>query len=191
MGEQLKYKTVLDFNDEQIKLIALTYANTNYNYASSAIATEFSRDGEYAIKPRTILKVIQKAIRTALVSEDVAKKIRDKAVHNSAKYGNQNAIDKTYDSYTQLILQRREYIANGGKKTRKVTTTSSTISPEEFEKKVKEELIHLENSLKQVNHKINTFDEFNDEEITLDSLISQKHDLEKKIKDHKFYYGNK
>lgn len=118
MKEHIVYKKVKDFDNDQIRTIALRYANTPYDYSSRAIAVEFSRDGEYAILPRTILKLIQKAIKTALVNEDIAKKIREKAVHNSSRH-DKSCAQKTRDFYTDLILERREFLANGKKEKRK------------------------------------------------------------------------
>lgn len=190
MQEHIVYKKVKDFSDEQIKKIALKYANTPYNYASMALSVEFSRDDEYTILPRTIIKLVQKAIKKALVNEEIAKKIRTKAVHNAARYGKSNA-QKTNELYTKLILQRREFLENDKKNENKnsakvIKNDMPTISNEQ---RVKEKLKNLENKLKTLKHHINIYDPANEEEISLDSLISQKNNVERQIKELKNYWG--
>ena len=92
-NDHIVYKKVKDFNDEQIRIIATRYATTPYDWTSWAIAAEFSRDNEYTIKPRTISNLIHKAIKNAIVSEEIAIKIKQKAVYNASlhsEYTKQN-----------------------------------------------------------------------------------------------------
>lgn len=190
MQEHIVYKKVKDFNDEQIKKIALKYANSSNSYASMALAVEFSKDDEYTVLPRTIIKLVQKAIKKALVSEEIAIKIRTKAVHNAARYGEVNA-QKTNELYTKLILQRREFLEKTKNKNNKnINSTNLQKTPViSNEQRAKENYKTLENKLRTLKHHINIYDPANEQGISLDSLISQKNKVEKQLKELKNYWG--
>ena len=185
MQEHIIYKGVKEFSNEQIVTIALRYANTPYRHTAKTIATEFSRDGEYTISTTTILRLLKKAIKNALVSEETAIKIRDKAVHNSSLKDKKSGI-QTKDAYNLLIVKRREYLENGKKHVRK---KKNNISSEFDEQSIYDELKNLQDKLKTLTHHIDVFDESNEEEITLEFLICQKEKTEAKIKEIKFYYS--
>lgn len=186
MQEHIIYKGVKEFSEEQIRTIALRYANTAYRHTAKTIATEFSRDYEYAISTTTILRLIKKAIKNALVSEEIAIKIRDKAVYNSSIKDRKRGIE-TKEAYNALIQKRREFLENGGKHIRMKKAKNQTSKFDE--QAAKEELKNLENRLKTIKHHIDVFDESNEEGVSLDYLLSQKDNLEKEIKKIKFYCG--
>ena len=80
------------------------------------------------------MKLVQKAIKKALVSEETAKLIKDKAVRNSGIYGDKKTAEKTFELYSSLIIERREYIANGNKRKRHKKT--NTLPKENFNEKL-------------------------------------------------------
>ena len=133
------YKNVKDFNDEQISIIATRYANTPYNWTSWAIASEFSRDGEYTIRPRTISSLIQKAIKNAIVNEETAKKIKRKAIYNASLRSKYYA-EKVCDKYNLLLKERLEFIENGYKRPRKVKIKEQKETESEFVTRMKNQI---------------------------------------------------
>lgn len=184
MGEQhLVYLKVKDFSDNQVKEIALRYANTPSHYTARYIAMEYSRDGEYAVLARTITSVIQKAIKKALVSEDESIKIRDKAAYNSSYHGNKARL-KTQDCYNKLIMERRKFVENGYQKPKKVKVTPK--SSEEFKAEQQALITRLENSLKTVNHQIEIYED-GDPDFSLEELEEEKKELEEELRKAKFY----
>lgn len=183
MGEQhLVYLKVKDFSDNQVKEIALRYANTPSHYTARFIAMELSRDG-IAVLARTVNSIIQKAIKLALVSEDEAIKIRDKATYNSSYHGNKARL-KTKDFYNKLIMERRKYVENGFEKPKKVKVTPKSV--EEFKAEQQALITRLENSLKTVNHQIEIYED-GDPDISLEELLEEQKELQEELKKAKFY----
>lgn len=189
-NEHIIYKKVKDFSNLQTKEIALRYANTPYNWSFKAIATEYSRDGEYTIKPRTISKLIQKAVKTALVNESIAIKIKEKAVFNAARHSKYSAM-VTSDKYDELIKIGYEFIKNGNKHISSPTSIQmgNYESSEIYSNHIKEEELSLINQISYIEHQISTYssnytDDFPD---TLHDLINKKNNLKEKLRLLKYY----
>lgn len=190
-NEHIVYKKVKDFNDEQIRTIAIRYATTPYNFTSFAIASEFSRDGEYSIKPRTISNLIQKAIKNAIVSEEIALKIKEKAVYNASFY-NKHSYENTLNKYTLLLKQRREFIENGYKHIKKKKEIHHKKETEaDFVNRMKEEEKYLQNKITSLTYQINTYESYSDSEISLCDLHKELENTKLKLKNLQKYNFNK
>lgn len=188
-NKHIVYKTVKDFNNEQIKTIAIRYATTPYNCTSWAIASEFSRDGEYSIKPRTISNIIQKAIKNAIVNEDIAIKIKEKAIYNASLYSKQS-YENTVAKYTELLNERYEYIKNGYKRTRKIKQVCKKESKEEFVNHIEEEKKYLESKIASLTYQINSYENYFNSEISLSDLENELEHTKSKLNTLKKYNFN-
>lgn len=190
-NEHIVYKKVKDFSDEQIRTIAIRYATTPYNFTSFAIASEYSRDGEYSIKPRTISSLVQKAIKNAIVNEDIAVKIKEKAVYNASLYS-KHSYENTLNKYTQLLKQRREFIENGYKHVKKQKESHHKKEAEaDFVNRMKEEEKYLINKISSLIYQINTYEDYSDSEVSLYDLQKDLEDTKFKLKDLQKYNFNK
>lgn len=189
-SEHINYKQVKDFSNLQIKEIALRYATTPYNWSAKAIATEYSRDGEYTIKPRTISKLIQKAIKTGLVSEKIAKKIKEKAVYNAARHSKYSAMI-TSDKYDELIQLRKDFLKHDkeDEKIQNVTIVHESFeSEEEYINRIKTEERYLLSKINLLNHQIDSFYDYcTDESPPLSEFTKEKDKIQEELKKLKFY----